>query len=88
MQGVFSFAEGLSSLAINDSEMALFSAAVLLCPERQGISDTKAITQHQERITDALRLQVIYIFFKLKLPQSHCVRILIDSFAAAEESRQ
>ncbi len=79
MQGVFSFAEGLSSLAINDSEMALFSAAVLLCPERQGISDTKAITQHQERITDALRLQVICIF-KFKLSEFLCVWISTDSF--------
>lgn len=55
---LFKFAEGLNHLAINDSEMALFSAAVLLCPERQGINDAKLIGQHQEKITDALRLQV------------------------------
>lgn len=50
--------EGLNQLSLNDSEMALFSAAVLLSPDRPVINDPKTIGQHQERITDALRLQV------------------------------
>jgi hypothetical protein len=52
------FAEGLNQMSMNDSEMALFSAAVLLSPDRPVINDAKGIAQYQERITDALRLQV------------------------------
>ena len=51
-------ADGLNQLALNDSEMALFSAAVLLSPDRPVINDAKTIAQHEERITEALRLQV------------------------------
>jgi nuclear receptor subfamily 1 group D protein 3 len=53
-----SFADGLNQLSMNDSEMALFSATVLLSPDRPVINDVKTIASHQERITDALRLQV------------------------------
>ena len=52
------FAEGFNQMSMNDSEMALFSDAVLLSPDRPVINDAKGIGQHQERITDALRLQV------------------------------
>ena len=58
MQALVSFAEGLNQLSMNDSEMALFSATVLLSPDRPVINDAKAIASHQDRITDALRLQV------------------------------
>lgn len=56
------FAEGLNQMSMNDSEMALFSAAVLLSPDRPVINDAKGIAQYQERITDALRLQVRLFF--------------------------
>ncbi|KZS08808.1 putative Ecdysone-induced protein 78C [Daphnia magna] len=59
IQTVLGFAEGLNQIAMNDSEMALFSAAVLLSPDRPVINDAKGIGQHQERITDALRLQLL-----------------------------
>lgn len=52
------FADGLNQMSMNDSEMALFSAAVLLSPDRPVINDAKGIGQHQERLTEALRLQV------------------------------
>lgn len=58
IQAIMRFAEGLNQMSMNDSEMALFSAAVLLSPDRPVINDAKGIGQHQERITDALRLQV------------------------------
>ena len=57
------FAEGLNQMSMNDSEMALFSAAVLLSPDRPVINDATGIAQYQERITDALRLQVRPIIF-------------------------
>ena len=65
IQTVMGFAEGLNQMSMNDSEMALFSAAVLLSPDRPVINDAKGIAQYQERITDALRLQVrlFFLFF-------------------------
>ncbi len=60
IQNLMNLTEGLNQLSLNDSEMALFSAAVLLSPDRPVINDPKTIGQHQERITDALRLQVQY----------------------------
>jgi hypothetical protein len=62
IQTVMGFAEGLNQMSMNDSEMALFSAAVLLSPDRPVINDAKGIAQYQERITDALRLQVRLFF--------------------------
>nr|CAH0102594.1 unnamed protein product [Daphnia galeata] len=59
IQTVMGFAEGLNQMSMNDSEMALFSAAVLLSPDRPVINDAKGIAQYQERITDALRLQLL-----------------------------
>ncbi|XP_057372342.1 ecdysone-induced protein 78C-like [Daphnia carinata] len=59
IQAIMRFAEGLNQMSMNDSEMALFSAAVLLSPDRPVINDAKGIGQHQERITDALRLQLL-----------------------------
>lgn len=61
--------EGLNQLSLNDSEMALFSAAVLLSPDRPVINDPKTIGQHQERITDALRLQVTVQYPLLVKPE-------------------
>lgn len=69
IQAIMSFAEGMNQMAMNDSEMALFSAAVLLSPDRPVISDIKGISQHQERITEALRLQV----------SSHDIGLLFDA---------
>ena len=78
IQTVMGFAEGLNQMSMNDSEMALFSAAVLLSPDRPVINDAKGIAQYQERITDALRLQVrlFFLFFFFFLPAYFVITII------------
>ncbi|XP_023236729.1 ecdysone-induced protein 78C [Centruroides vittatus] len=55
---LFNFAVTFNNLQLNDTEIGLFCAAVLLTSERAGIYDNKAIDQHQEKLTEALKLQV------------------------------
>lgn len=43
---------------MNDTELGLFSAAVLITADRSGVTDVKAIQQHQDKIIDALKIQV------------------------------
>lgn len=69
MSSLLTLAESLQRLSLNDSECALYSAVVLLSPDRPGIIHPKAVAQHQERVQDALRLLVIP--FNL-IHRSHC----------------
>jgi Ligand-binding domain of nuclear hormone receptor. len=55
---LINFTSAFNSLALNDTEIGLFSAVVLLTPDRSGITDIKTIEQHQDRLMDALKLQV------------------------------
>ncbi|XP_018914424.1 ecdysone-induced protein 78C [Bemisia tabaci] len=55
---IFHFANSFNALALNDTELGLFSAVVLLTSDRPGVTDLKAIKQHQDRLLDALKLQV------------------------------
>ncbi|XP_035205960.1 ecdysone-induced protein 78C-like isoform X2 [Stegodyphus dumicola] len=55
---LFNFVTSLNSMELNDTEVALFSAIVLLTSERHGIYDHKAIDQLQEKIMEALKIQV------------------------------
>ena len=86
IQSVMNLTEGLNQLSLNDSEMALFSAAVLLSPDRPVINDPKTIGQHQERITDALRLQVTVQYPLLVKPEYQLYLFVLKT--AFEESRQ
>nr|AST48087.1 ecdysone-inducible protein 78 [Nilaparvata lugens] len=52
------FVGWLNGLALGDTELGLFSAIVLLSPDRAGVTDIKAIQHHQDRLIDALKLQV------------------------------
>ncbi|XP_037803702.1 ecdysone-induced protein 78C-like [Penaeus monodon] len=55
---IFNFAMSFNNLNLNDTELALFTGVVLLTAERPGITDTKVIEQQQDRIIEALRVQV------------------------------
>ncbi|GLV42694.1 Ecdysone-induced protein 78C [Carabus blaptoides fortunei] len=52
------FASTLNALALNDTELGLFSATVLLTADRPGVTDVKTIEQHQDRLLEALKVQV------------------------------
>jgi len=55
---LFQFAAEFNSLALNDTELGLISAVVLLSPDRPGVTDTKAVEQHQDKLVEALKVQV------------------------------
>ncbi|CAG9839296.1 unnamed protein product [Diabrotica balteata] len=55
---VIHFAASFNALALNDTEVGLFSAVVLLTADRPGITDVKTIEQHQDKLIEALKVQV------------------------------
>jgi nuclear receptor subfamily 1 group D protein 3 len=58
VSSLFHFASTLNALALNDTELGLFSAIVLLTADRPGVTDLKTIEHHQDRLIDALKVQV------------------------------
>ncbi|KAL0279738.1 UNVERIFIED_CONTAM: hypothetical protein PYX00_001237 [Menopon gallinae] len=58
VSSLFHFAASFNSLALNDTELGLFSAVVLLSADRPGVTDIKIIEQHQDRLIEALKVQV------------------------------
>ncbi|CAL8254499.1 unnamed protein product [Merluccius merluccius] len=55
VSAVFDLAKSLSRLQLNEEEMALFSAAVLLSPDRPWLTDTQNIQKLQEKVYVALQ---------------------------------
>ncbi|XP_076062691.1 ecdysone-induced protein 78C-like isoform X2 [Oratosquilla oratoria] len=55
---LFNFAQTFNNLTLNDTELALFVGVVLLTADRPGLTDTKAIEQQQDKVLEALRVQV------------------------------
>ncbi|MGH0184851.1 UNVERIFIED_CONTAM: hypothetical protein FKN15_016440 [Acipenser sinensis] len=55
INAVFELAKGLSRLQLTEEEMALFSAAVLLSPDRPWLTDTQKVQRLQERVYLALQ---------------------------------
>lgn len=53
------FANGLNEYGLNDTEIGLFSAMVLLTATRRGITEQKQISRTRERIAEALRVQIV-----------------------------
>nr|CAD7194405.1 unnamed protein product [Timema douglasi] len=58
VSSLFHFASTFNTLSLNDTELGLFSAVVLLTADRPGVTDLKAIEHHQDRLIDALKVQV------------------------------
>ncbi|XP_075545202.1 ecdysone-induced protein 78C isoform X2 [Dermacentor variabilis] len=57
VSAMFNFFVAFNNLQLNDTEIGLFSAVVLLTNERSGLYDSKAIDMGQSRLCEALRLQ-------------------------------
>lgn len=57
VSALFNFVVTFNNMQLNDTEIGLFSALVLLTSERSGIYDHKAIEQSQEKLMEALKLQ-------------------------------
>ncbi|KFM82365.1 Ecdysone-induced protein 78C, partial [Stegodyphus mimosarum] len=75
---LFNFVCWFNDLQLNDSEIALYSAVVLLTAERDGIYDHKSIQQRQEELIEALKYQLnedhpsephIFVTLISKLPE-------------------
>jgi len=58
VSALFNFMVMFNNLQMNDTEIGLFASVVLLQSERSGIYDTKAIDHSQEKLMEALKLQV------------------------------
>ncbi|XP_077519701.1 ecdysone-induced protein 78C isoform X2 [Amblyomma americanum] len=57
VSAMFNFFVAFNNLQLNDTEIGLFSAVVLLTNERSGLYDSKTIDLSQSRLCEALRLQ-------------------------------
>lgn len=53
------FAKGFNELGLNDTEIGLFSALVLLTASRPGVTEHKQISRTREHISEAIRVQVV-----------------------------
>jgi len=58
MKEKFEFAEKIRALDLNDEEMALFIAVIILCSDRPGLSNSKKVEQIQEEMLNALKYQL------------------------------
>ncbi|KAM4615325.1 peroxisome proliferator-activated receptor alpha-like isoform 1-T1 [Polymixia lowei] len=59
MEPKFQFATRFNSLELDDSDLALFVAAIICCGDRPGLVDVPPIEQLQESIIQALRLHLL-----------------------------
>ncbi|XP_059179020.1 ecdysone-induced protein 78C-like [Physella acuta] len=55
---MFEVANGINILNLNDTEIGLFTGIVLATADRQGLSDCPAVERIQDRLVEALKLQV------------------------------
>lgn len=58
VSSVVHFASTFNALALNDTEVGLFSAIVLLTADRPGVTDIKSIEHHKDKLIEALKVQV------------------------------
>lgn len=71
----------MGALGLSEPETGLLCGAVLLSPDRAGLADVKAVRAFQDKVLDALRLQVrprfalvllsYYSFYDAKSPFRH-----------------
>ncbi|KAH1010021.1 hypothetical protein HUJ05_004384 [Dendroctonus ponderosae] len=75
---VIHFANTFNALALNDTEVGLFSAIVLLTADRPGVTDIKSIEHHKDKLIEALKVQVnrnhanepqVFSHLLIKLPE-------------------
>lgn len=59
MEPKFQFATRFNSLELDDSDLALFVAAIICCGDRPGLVDTSLVEQLQDSIIQALQLHLL-----------------------------
>nr|AFH35106.1 peroxisome proliferator-activated receptor alpha [Siganus canaliculatus] len=59
MEPKFQFASRFNSLELDDSDLALFVAAIICCGDRPGLVDVPLVEQLQESIVQVLRLHLL-----------------------------
>ncbi|XP_034433549.1 peroxisome proliferator-activated receptor alpha-like [Hippoglossus hippoglossus] len=59
MEPKFQFATRFNSLELDDSDLALFVAAIICCGDRPGLVDVPLVEQLQESIVQALQLHLL-----------------------------
>ncbi|KAA8580046.1 hypothetical protein FQN60_005581 [Etheostoma spectabile] len=59
MEPKFQFATRFNSLELNDSDLALFVAAIICCGDRPGLVEVPLVEQLQESIVQALQLHLL-----------------------------
>uniref|UniRef100_A0A8D0AP21 Peroxisome proliferator-activated receptor alpha a n=1 Tax=Sander lucioperca TaxID=283035 RepID=A0A8D0AP21_SANLU len=59
MEPKFQFAARFNSLELDDSDLALFVAAIICCGDRPGLVEVPLVEQLQESIVQALRLHLL-----------------------------
>ncbi|KAM6962279.1 peroxisome proliferator-activated receptor alpha a isoform 2-T2 [Tautogolabrus adspersus] len=59
MEPKFQFASRFNSLELDDSDLALFVAAIICCGDRPGLVDVPLVEQLQESIVQALQLHLL-----------------------------
>ncbi|XP_060521024.1 ecdysone-induced protein 78C [Cylas formicarius] len=55
---IIHFANTFNALSLNDTEVGLFSAVVLMTADRPGLTDVKTIEHYQDKLVEALKVQV------------------------------
>ncbi|XP_012935301.1 ecdysone-induced protein 78C [Aplysia californica] len=55
---MFEVSTGFNTLCLNDTEIGLFTGIVLATADRQGLSDPQSVERIQDRLVEALKLQV------------------------------
>lgn len=64
ISSILHFANTFNALSLNDTELGLFSGVVLLTADRPGITDVKSIEQHQDKLMEALKVQVSHFLLQ------------------------
>ena len=59
VNGLCNFTNGINACNLTDTEVGLYSALILLAADRPGITEQKLILKIRERISEALRVQII-----------------------------
>ncbi|XP_074661937.1 ecdysone-induced protein 78C-like [Tubulanus polymorphus] len=58
VQSLFDFSLAFNYLRLSDTEIGLFTSIVLLTPDRIGITDCKGVEEVQDKLIEALKLQL------------------------------
>ncbi|XP_074600305.1 ecdysone-induced protein 78C [Brevipalpus obovatus] len=78
VSSLFNFTLSFNNLQMNDTEMGIFAAVILVQAERCGLYDQKAILRIQEKLLEALKLQLarshandsqVYPSLMMKIPE-------------------